>query len=277
MDTDNGTTLKRPRSDEESSSSASIRIPVSFNFNATPTLEDAISKRSKPNETITGAQNAQTEPSAGSSLSDFVFTPSLPPTNGNRDEQIECRSLHISPFKPETEQSVIVEHLKKYPAIVEFLGDLKCTKLVSRKRKLSSYGFISFKLDIPKHLFEIVTDSNIWPVELMVKEFEVKNATRVPSQNKTSHPQAPTARWNPFRSSNVRRLTNHQNRPVQRSNVQANRRPNARENVNAPQHSLCGNSFRPATPNRQNVRNPNNARPRCNKQCCQSNWRRDRR
>lgn len=99
---------------------------------------------------------------------------SASPVNSPSIKQIVFRPLHVSPFLPETTPESIIDHLNKYDFIRDFLGDIKCTKLVSQKRSLTSLHFVSFKLDIPQQHFEIVADSNIWPVDIEVKEFELR-------------------------------------------------------------------------------------------------------
>lgn len=112
-----------------------------------------------------------------SSLSDFVIDRNAKSNQKINDKVI--RSLYLSPFSPETDPTKIINHLNSFDFINKFSGDIKCIKLVKKKRNEKSHSFVSFKLEIPDEFFELVADSNIWPIGVTVKEFVVKNPNPV--------------------------------------------------------------------------------------------------
>lgn len=100
------------------------------------------------------------------------------------------RSIYISPFVPTTETSDIVNHLKSNDDLKHIIPGIVCTKLVKKNRRVS---FVSFKLDVPRHHYDIVVNPAIWPSngtnKMTINEFIDKRAAHGhESTGKNSNP-----------------------------------------------------------------------------------------
>ena len=95
------------------------------------------------------------------------------------------RSIYVSPFDPSTEASHIMSHLESNADLTHIISGIVCNKLARKNRKIS---FVSFKLDVPRHHFDIIVDPKIWQMngkdELTVKEF-------VDKTNSSTNPFSP--------------------------------------------------------------------------------------
>jgi len=94
------------------------------------------------------------------------------------------RSLYVSNFAPFVETSHILNHLKGFKDLEHIVGGIKCTKLV--KKNNLPLTFVSFKLDIPRHHYDLIANPALWLSEgerkVTVKEFVGKQRA-LPSQS----------------------------------------------------------------------------------------------
>jgi len=105
------------------------------------------------------------------------------------------RSIYISPFDPTVESAEIMDYLESIEDFRYVAKGIKCTKLVSENRK-NRLTFTSFKLDVPRHHFNLIMDPAIWKIngkdEIIVTEFVAKridnlqNMAHKPKQNQNS-------------------------------------------------------------------------------------------
>ncbi|XP_031637005.1 uncharacterized protein LOC116349613 [Contarinia nasturtii] len=82
----------------------------------------------------------------------------------------ETKTVYISPFRPDTTVDDITDHLKSHQCY-SVVGDLKVIKLVSQNKDTRKLSFVSFKIEVPNHYFDIIMDSSIWPPGVKAKEF----------------------------------------------------------------------------------------------------------
>lgn len=87
------------------------------------------------------------------------------------------RSIYISPFDPSTEPEHIMRHLKSNDDLKHIVPNIKCSKLL-RINHHHPLTFVSFKLDVPRHHYDIITAPSIWQIDgknpFTIKEFDVK-------------------------------------------------------------------------------------------------------
>lgn len=116
------------------------------------------------------------------SLADMIAKPK-PKTDADPKTTAKTnliKSMYISPFEPEIEPASIMGLLQSVDDLKYIVPNIVCTKL-SGKRKNRSLSFVSFKLDVPRHHFDIVAE--YWRTsgkdELTVTEFIDKRETNV--------------------------------------------------------------------------------------------------
>lgn len=80
------------------------------------------------------------------------------------------RRIFISRLEPSTSCDQIIEHLKS-KNIIDDSTDIKCTKLVKKDANLDELSFVSFKLDVPKNMFNLLNDPSMWPDSVAIREF----------------------------------------------------------------------------------------------------------
>lgn len=124
------------------------------------------------------------------------------------------RSIYISPFDRSTEPAQIMRHLQSNDDLTFIVPDIFCTKLAKKNRRIS---FVSFKLDVPRHHFDTISDPAIWQTngknELTVKEFIEKRAER--KINPFEMPSNTNKSKNNHRPSNVENGAKHlPNKPL---------------------------------------------------------------
>lgn len=82
------------------------------------------------------------------------------------------RSIHMSPFDPATESSHILAHLEANEDLKHIAPNITCKKLARKNQRVT---FVSFKLDVPRHHYDIIVNPAIWPKngsdEITIKEF----------------------------------------------------------------------------------------------------------
>lgn len=154
------------------------------------------------------------------------------------------RSVYISPFLPSTEPSDIIGHLELNGDLKHIIPNIKCTKL---KRKNQRVKFVSFKLDVPRHHYDILVNPAIWQFDgkdvLTIGEFIDKRA---------SHGRSSAVdEFNPFKPSTKSKGKN--DRP---SNMTNRNGTNRRQIAPAPKRMGMHQQQRP------------NFQHRCQKLCC---------
>lgn len=99
------------------------------------------------------------------------------------------RSIYISPFKPTIEPEQIMKFLMSKEDLHQVARNIKCTKLLNNKRK-NRVTFVSFKLDVPRHYFSLISDPTLWQIngadEFTITEFIEKSTDGPPKQNQTN-------------------------------------------------------------------------------------------
>lgn len=69
------------------------------------------------------------------------------------------RSIYIAPFDPSTEPSHIMSHLESNDDLKHIIPNIVCKKLAKKNRRMS---FVSFKLVVPRHHYDIIVAPEIW-------------------------------------------------------------------------------------------------------------------
>lgn len=148
------------------------------NLNTSP-LQNKITTRKRhlaPSSPGTGQLSKQQKVGDGQplSLADLIAKPK---PKAVPEPQITVktnmvRSIYITPFDPSTEPSHIMHHLESNDDLKHIVPAITCTKLASKKRYVT---FVSFKLDVPRHHYDIVVNPKIWQTngkdELTINEF----------------------------------------------------------------------------------------------------------
>lgn len=214
--------------DSQSNSSESVANTSTISIDMTPDeLSNAdfvtVNAKRKLSPSIENAKRRKSNvhfPSQGSQLGDFVAVNKTQINTTDKNENSRC--IYVTPFKPTTESSEIMSHLKSFGFIREFADKINCVKLISDKVNPNKLSFVSFKIFVPDEHFNVVSDQSIWPQGISVKEFEtrlkikekpipkVRNLTKrnfnSNTQKNTHHPKSN------FRP-RPRRINQNQNRP----------------------------------------------------------------
>lgn len=104
------------------------------------------------------------------------------------------RSIYISPFKPTIEPADILNHLNSIEDLKYIAPDIKCTKLINSKKRNQRISFVSFKLDVQRHYYDMVVNPAHWPtndgVAIKIQEFVDKRAPTPPGNPFSQHQQS---------------------------------------------------------------------------------------
>lgn len=146
-------------------------VTVNAKRKLSPSLEKA--KRRKSNVH---------SPSQSSHLGDFVAENKSQIKTTDNNENSRC--IYITPFKPATDSSEIISHLKSFGFIREFADKINCVKLISDKVNQNKLSFVSFKLFVPDEFYNLVADKSIWPQGISVKDFETRLKLKTQPQPK---------------------------------------------------------------------------------------------
>lgn len=184
------------------------------------------------------------------------------------------RSIYVSPFKPSTEASHILNFLMSKEDFKFVANSVKCTKLLSEKRKHRT-TFVSFKLDVPRHHFGLFIDPDLWHTngsdKFTVTEFIDKKqdaSTNVNRSAATSH--------KPRQSQDGKAGNQHHSKNVSDSNNKHRKKQHRRHSgltqVDHPQQphpNRFYNPFRQREDPRSNEKPPNHCC--CGKRHCGGN------
>lgn len=179
------------------------------------------------------------------------------------------KSLYLSGFKPSVEESHILKFLSGHVVTKNIVDSLKCTKLVRKNRK-QPLNFVSFKLDIPRQHYDLVSNPVLWqttgPDNVIFKEFVDKrslplNQTAVGKQKQPIlNPNA--LKSQPHKSKNTNGMENQQKiRSTQTPKGQKNpyKWQRAQHRPNLCQKSCC---------NRQQQQQQHQHHRQCQSNCC---------
>lgn len=164
--------------DNQSNSSESVANTSIISIDMTPDeisnanffTVNAKRKLSPPLEKAKRRKSNIHSPSQSSHLGDFVAVKKTQINTTDNDENYRC--IYVTPFKPTTDTSEIISHLKSFGSIREFVDRIKCVKLISEKVNQNKLSFVSFKILVPGEYFNLVAEQSVWPEGISVKEFE---------------------------------------------------------------------------------------------------------
>lgn len=126
------------------------------------------------NQSVPASEQQQQQPKR-SSLADMVAKPKArtAPEQNITVKTNMMRSLYLTPFVPATEPSDIMSHLGLNDELKHIVPNIKCTKLT--KKRSTALTFVSFKLDVPRHHYDIIVNPEIWQMDgkddITIKEF----------------------------------------------------------------------------------------------------------
>lgn len=143
-------------------------------------------KLSPSKENVKRRKSNVHSPSQGSHLGDFVAVNKTQIDTIDKAENSRC--IYVTPFKPTTDSSEIISHLKSFGFIREFADKINCVKLISDKVNQSKLSFVSFKLFVPDEFYNLVADKSIWPQGISVKDFETRSKNQTKPQQKNQNP-----------------------------------------------------------------------------------------
>lgn len=123
-----------------------------------------------PNNGVSSVNTTPIRPKPRMGTLEAVIGPSMPQSDVLRPYRRFDRSIWVSRFHPETTIDQVMDY------IVGKMGDVdkqnfNCRKLVKKDADLSSMQFVSFKIDVMDDFFEKLSDPQIWPKYILVREF----------------------------------------------------------------------------------------------------------
>lgn len=161
-----------------------ISIEMASNESSNTDVVNATTKR-KLSPSLDNAKRRESNvhcPSQSSNLDDFVAVNKTQINTMDKTENLRC--IYVTPFKPTTESSEIISHLKSFGFIRELADKINCTKLISDKVNQNRLSFVSFKLFVPEEYYNLVADNSIWPKGVSVKDFETRSKIKSQPQPK---------------------------------------------------------------------------------------------
>lgn len=130
-------------------------------------------------------------------LSDMTLPPST---------EEKYREVYVSRFKPSTEPADIIRHLNNVNGLQNATQNIGCTKLAPLSgRKIS---FVSFKLQVPYKLFEVVMSRSTWPQRVTVNEFVQRPKLKTSATHTKYRKMDPNGRKSKKDSKNEKRSKN---------------------------------------------------------------------
>lgn len=84
-----------------------------------------------------------------------------------------AKAVWVSRLNPETTNEEIIDYIEKNTPVND---KFNVHKLVKKDRDVSTLKFVSFKVEVNEHDFEILMNPDVWPEDVMVREF-LKNPT----------------------------------------------------------------------------------------------------
>lgn len=78
--------------------------------------------------------------------------------------------FHVSRFARDTTEQMVLDYIGKHG--VSDTSSIKVYRLVPRMRDINRLSFVSFKIDVNEETSQIITRTNFWPPQCIVKEFE---------------------------------------------------------------------------------------------------------
>lgn len=207
-------------------------------------IKVADKQQSQPKPIPTAEQQQQQQLTKPASLADMVAKPKAKvapgPTITVKTNMV--RSIYISPFVPTTESSHIMSHLESIDDLKHIIPNIVCTKLAGKNRRLS---FVSFKLDVPRHHFDIIVNPSIWQMngkdEITIKDFIEKRKVHGQGINENKN--------NPFSKPPLTHTKNQNQKNIGTSHKQKTHGP-------------------PKFKGKQQQSQGQNFRHRCQKLCC---------
>lgn len=186
------------------------------------------------------------------------------------------RSIYISPFRPETEPSHIMNHLQLIGDLKHIVPNIVCTKLTRPKQRVH---FVSFKLEVPRHHYDILVNPAIWKFEgkdeVTISEFNENSAARDKAAANDRNPFSGPPRLNNIAknhrsSSMLNRNRQHSAQSSQCMGMHQQQRPNFKRpskiaNKNSPNRQQFISAPHHTCMHQQQCQN---FQHRCQKQCC---------
>lgn len=80
------------------------------------------------------------------------------------------KAIWVSRLNPETTTEQIAEYIVKNTSITD-KAKFNVHKLVKKDRELSTLKFVSFKIEANQEEFDVLSEPDIWPEDVMVREF----------------------------------------------------------------------------------------------------------
>lgn len=80
------------------------------------------------------------------------------------------KTIFVSRLNPKTTVDDVLKFLTD-SKIINDTTDVHCVRLVPKDKDTSELSFVSFKLAVPKDLYDIILDPNIWPGQVALREF----------------------------------------------------------------------------------------------------------
>lgn len=190
---ENGMDISPSKSHEDLNRSGTSSIHSNVN---SKTRKRPLALESSPGLSPKSKQQKCTEKQA-MSLAEMIAKPKPKPSTAEANITVKTnmiRSIYVTPFDPSIVPDDVINHLNSIDDLKQIVPNIKCTKLGSKRRNVP-LSFVSFKLDVPRHHFDIIVNPANWQTngkdELIVKEFIDKRVN------------SPSTKFNPFSKSNV--------------------------------------------------------------------------
>lgn len=84
------------------------------------------------------------------------------------------KALWISRLNPETSEGEIADYIAQNTSITDF-SKFKAHKLVKKDCDLTALKFVSFKIEMNDEEYDILSNPDVWPENVMVREFLQSN------------------------------------------------------------------------------------------------------
>lgn len=178
MNNDNITSIKAKLNQTQNLIESSKKLSyASILKNSNDDINDLTPKSSRASPVIK-KQKTILRPAIDGKSNVSIGKPLSPPRNQNHQNRSEKfqKAIWVSRLHRETTEEEITLYIKEKLNITA-VDEFKVHKLVKRDREISSYSFVSFKVNCSANLFKELLDENKWPNTCKIREFDNKIRT----------------------------------------------------------------------------------------------------
>lgn len=192
----------------------SVPRPMNFASAVRDNFAPPSAKRSRPEKTPNKIKYNAPPPKVGTKTTFAGLSVVSKPKRA--ELQKFTKYIWVSRLKPETSEDEMIDYIVKNTSANDNTK-FRVHKLVKKDADLSALKFVSFKIDVNENEFNTLCDPDVWPENIMVREFIINKtlgeymfptlntSKNVPQSTESmdtldSHPKSPQPRLSPTKN-----------------------------------------------------------------------------